>query len=132
MSKTSKSTTATGALNLAVSRQFELNTALLQGFAPSSEGPFPELVLLRSSEGYDAKGKGLECEKHEWLEERGDKKKAVEGWEKVTGKEVPVVDIPGNHFEVFDGGNVSFSFFLSLSASGIVYEEVSRLTLLCL
>lgn len=67
----------------------------------------PKMVLLRSREGFDASS--LACARHAWLEDRGDQKKAVEGWEKVCGGKVDVVDIPGNHFEVFEQRNVSLS-----------------------
>lgn len=32
---------------------------------------------------------------------------ATRGWEMVTGARVPVIDVPGNHFEPFEMRNVS-------------------------
>lgn len=92
---------------VAIRRQFELNTALLANFKPPKveHGQHLDIVLLRCSEGYDAAG--LDCVKHSWLEDRSNARAAVEGWEKVVGREVRVVDLPGNHFEVFDKANVS-------------------------
>ncbi|KAL8766516.1 MAG: hypothetical protein Q9209_006732 [Squamulea sp. 1 TL-2023] len=92
-------------VNRAIVRQFELNTALLTGFTPSADGPFPDLVLLRSKEGYTPKRK--DCPSHAWLEDRSDPRKAVEGWEMIVQKPVKVIDIPGNHFDVFKEANVS-------------------------
>lgn len=90
---------------LAIRRQFELNTALLTNFGPQ-RGNYPNIVLLRSSEGYDAKG--LNCKKNAWLEDRSDPRTAVGGWEEIVAGEVKVLDVPGNHFEVFEKANVSF------------------------
>lgn len=35
---------------------------------------------------------------------------ATKGWEGLAGSKVPVIDIPGNHFEPFDQKNVSTFF----------------------
>ncbi|KAL8878483.1 MAG: hypothetical protein Q9198_003712, partial [Flavoplaca austrocitrina] len=90
-------------INDAIVRQFEFNTALLTAFHPDAEGPFPVLVLLRSTDGYNAEA--LDCPPHTWLEDRSDPRKAVEGWEIVVGRSVKVIDIPGNHFNVLDAEN---------------------------
>lgn len=94
---------------IAIRRQFELNTALLAKFKPPKveHGQHIDIVLLRCSEGYDAAG--LDCAKHAWLEDRSDARRAVEGWERVVEGDVEVVDLPGNHFEVFDKANVSLA-----------------------
>lgn len=63
------------------------------------------MVLLRSREGFSTKG--LNCAPHEWLENRNDVTLATKGWEGLVGARVPVIDIPGNHFEPFDQKNVS-------------------------
>ena len=90
----------------AIRRQFKLNTDLLTNFTPPKQhGQYPPTVLLRCSEGYDTKA--LKSVKHAWLEDRSDPRTAVEGWERVVGGDVRVIDVPGNHFEVFDETNVS-------------------------
>ena len=91
----------------ALRRQFELNTALLADFKPldTSHDAYPDMVLLRSREGYNATD--LHCERHAWLENREDPRTAVEGWETIVGKEVRIVDVPGHHFGVFEKENVS-------------------------
>lgn len=41
-----------------------------------------------------------------WLQDRRDRSLATAGWEMLTGSSVPCVDIPGNHFQVFDTANI--------------------------
>ncbi len=97
----------TRAINKAVLRQFTLNTALLVKFEPAPMPTQPKMILLRSREGFDASG--LACKRHAWLEDREDQRSAVEGWETVVGAKVEVIDVPGNHFEVFEENNVSLN-----------------------
>ena len=88
-----------------VRKQFMSNTALLSDFKPDRKGISPAIVLLRCTEGFDASG--IECPGHEWLEDRSDVRNTVAGWEQIVEEEIKVIDIPGNHFEVFDKDNVS-------------------------
>lgn len=93
-----------------IKAQFENNTRNLVNYRPAAAGPNPKMVLLRSREGYSTKG--LNCAPHEWLENRSDVTLATKGWEGLTGAKVPVIDIPGNHFEPFDQKNVSTLLFV--------------------
>ena len=75
----------------------------------------PQTFLLRSKDSYDLNTErdGGECE-NPWLQDRSDPRTSIVGWEIVTGAKVPHIDIPGNHFQVFDVANVSdatFSFY---------------------
>lgn len=90
-----------------VRAQFEANTRSLVAYRPSAGGRNPKLVLLRCRDGVPTQGA-----RHEWLENRADVRLATGGWEMLTGTQVPVVDIPGNHFEVFARANVSFLLLL--------------------
>lgn len=87
-----------------VAAQFEDNTRNLIAYRPDL-APGPRIVLLRSEDGYSTVGMG--CVPHEWLENRADAELATRGWEEITGAKVPVVPIPGNHFEPFERDNVS-------------------------
>lgn len=87
-----------------VHAQFESNSRNLLAYHPEP-GPSPRIVLLRSRESYSTTNLG--CAPHEWLENRTDVEIATKGWEEITGVPVPVVEIPGNHFEPFENGNVS-------------------------
>ena len=76
----------------------------------STNRPSPRTFLLRSTNGYELhaeKGDGGKEVENAWLRDRSDPGTCVAGWETVTGAEVPHADIPGNHFEAFDGANVS-------------------------
>jgi hypothetical protein len=63
-------------------------------------GPYPQLVLLCSSENYYDPGGDLEVPG--WLSNRGDRRRsAAAGWETIVGKPVKCIDIPGHHFQAF-------------------------------
>ncbi|OBZ65138.1 Conidial yellow pigment biosynthesis polyketide synthase [Grifola frondosa] len=63
----------------------------------------------RALVAYDPSSSPLRSEKIQSLEFLGDRAnptQAVAEWESVLGSKVPVLDIPGNHFEVFERANV--------------------------
>ena len=82
-----------------VVRQFRTNSHLLEQYGQSGiKGPFPNVVLLRSSEGFcPPTVTGIPA----WLSDRRDGKVVTEDWEQFLGQTIKVFDIPGNHFEVF-------------------------------
>ncbi|KAL9045074.1 MAG: hypothetical protein Q9214_001839 [Letrouitia sp. 1 TL-2023] len=103
----------------AVREQFITNTAHLADFKPKRlNGRYPDTVLLRSKEGFDASGLG--SRPHRWLEDRSETRYAVEGWEEIIGHDVKLIDIPGNHFEVFDENNISTTSIAIEKACAIV------------
>ncbi|KAI0919364.1 Type I Iterative Polyketide synthase (PKS) [Taiwanofungus camphoratus] len=61
-------------------------------------------VMLRSREGFPLAK--VETESASFLADRNDPAKSVVEWEKVLGTAVPVLDIPGNHFEPFEAKNI--------------------------
>ncbi|KAH9928293.1 uncharacterized protein B0H18DRAFT_1084485 [Fomitopsis serialis] len=73
--------------------------------SPACHVRLPKAVMLRSQEAYvgDVEGRATAA----FLTDRREPAKSVEGWEKVLGAVVPVVDIPGNHFQPFDPENVA-------------------------
>lgn len=73
--------------------------------SPTGKTLPPKAVMLRSKEGFPLKR--VDCESAVFLAERGDPAAAVKEWETVLGTKVPVLDIPGNHFEPFEPRNVS-------------------------
>ncbi|KAI9804114.1 MAG: Type I Iterative PKS [Sarcosagium campestre] len=87
-----------------VKRQFQMSAAFLRDFQSDKSAPHPRTVMLRSSEGYDTKAIG--APRHPWLEDRSDPSTAVTEWESIVQNRVPVIDIPGNHFEPFEEANV--------------------------
>ena len=76
--------------------------------SPASHVALPETVMLRSRDGYDVDVAG--CDIAKFLADRRDPATLVVGWEKLLGRPVPVLDIPGNHFQPFEPENVRVSF----------------------
>ncbi|KAI1082132.1 polyketide synthase [Whalleya microplaca] len=83
------------------------------GAAPETrnpERPIPRVILLRSAAGwtpplgYD--GPPIGESENPWLQDRADRSLGTAGWEMLTGTSLPCIDIPGNHFQVFDAVNV--------------------------
>lgn len=60
--------------------------------------------MLRSKEAFRVSG--LEVS-DEFLSDRGDSSVTLKGWKEVVGGDIPVLDIPGNHFEPFEPRFVS-------------------------
>lgn len=60
--------------------------------------------MLRSANSFDAQGLcGVE---YGWLERQDVRDEAIDGWRALVG-DIEVLDIEGNHFEVFMGDKVS-------------------------
>ena len=86
-------------MSFLVKQQFQMNSQLLLNYDPAmGSGPCPQLVLLRSRDGYCPSG-GPEIP--EWLSHRGDRLSTIAGWEKIVGVPVKCIDIEGNHFQPF-------------------------------
>ncbi|TFY63793.1 hypothetical protein EVJ58_g3045 [Rhodofomes roseus] len=73
--------------------------------SPACHVEAPRTVMLRSQEAYDIDMEG--CETAVFLTDRQDRNKAVEGWQRLLGAMVPIIDIPGNHFQPFEYENVN-------------------------
>ncbi|KAK1235584.1 polyketide beta-ketoacyl-synthase [Marasmius sp. AFHP31] len=90
-----------------VKSQFQMSSRMLGDYEPPTTGPHPAIVLLRSSEGLKLDHTdGPVVEIPEWLSDRSDPSRISIGWERLTQTPVKVIDIPGNHFEVFNVQNV--------------------------
>lgn len=107
---------AADAIRKLVQRSFRTCANLLGAFNALLEtmegvgnikGPVPRLVLLRCTLGWaPPPGYGELIMENPWLQDRRDRSLATAGWEMLTGSSVPCVDIPGNHFQVFDTANI--------------------------
>ena len=92
--------------------QLRTNSALLTRYEPPNLECYPRTVFLRSKEGVVSDiGENIPM----WLADRNDARTAVEGWERLLGKEVKMWDIPGNHFQPFMPANVSVAWYLLIS-----------------
>ncbi|KAJ5674340.1 type I iterative polyketide synthase [Penicillium maclennaniae] len=94
-----------------VRKSFTACAGMLGTFKPqattSASRPIPRIFLLRSKEGFRLDtGNGSGGVENIWLQDRSEPKTSIEGWETLTKAKVPYVDIPGDHFQVFDVANV--------------------------
>ena len=89
-----------------MSAQFQANAALLGKYQlPSTEVAYPNVIMLRSRET-------LDCEKvcgvhYPWISDQKSRSAAIVAWEQLVRQSIPVLDIPGHHFEAFASQNVS-------------------------
>ncbi|KAI1087806.1 putative polyketide synthase [Rostrohypoxylon terebratum] len=100
-------TEAAKAIRALTRRSFASCASLLGSFAPESPEalPTPRVFLLRSREGWQDPS-DPELFENEWLQDRRSPRGAISGWETVTASKIGWVDIPGNHFQVFDADNI--------------------------
>jgi thioesterase domain-containing protein len=120
-SSSSSSTNATAtAMRKLIHRSFSRCASLLGAFSaalsgtttPKDSRPIPRVILLRAKEGWvSPPGYPSSTGEYEnaWLQDRGDPGLATRGWDEVTGQAagtVRYIDIPGDHFTVFDKANV--------------------------
>lgn len=97
-----------------VRKSFTACAGMLGAFKPEAvtniSRPIPQTFLLRSRDGFCLNGKddspGFE---NAWLQDRSDPRSSIEGWEILTKTKIPYMDIPGDHFQVFDIANVSWA-----------------------
>jgi hypothetical protein len=88
-----------------VKAQFRMNSCLFGNYDPySSQGLFPPVTLLRSSEGFNPSDLS---DVPLWLADRTNPEQVVAGWENLIGSPIKVWAIPGNHFRPFEVSNVS-------------------------
>ncbi|TCD66000.1 Type I Iterative Polyketide synthase (PKS) [Steccherinum ochraceum] len=64
----------------------------------------PRTIMLACNEGVSVQA--IDSCSTRWLADRSDLSRMVFGWEKATGSRIPILEIPGNHFEVFESRNI--------------------------
>lgn len=84
--------------------EFKTNAALLSAYVPPVKHSFFKTVVLRSRETFDTHA--LCGTRYDWLSSQKTRDVAIRGWEDIVGGKADVLEIPGNHFEVFDVENV--------------------------
>ncbi|OAA52231.1 Beta-ketoacyl synthase [Beauveria brongniartii RCEF 3172] len=109
------------AIRKLVQQSFRICAGLIGDFGTSAElqqrglskpaGPVPRVILLRSAVGWTSPrgytGAAVGDMENPWLQNRRDRSLATAGWEVLTGGPIQCVDIPGNHFQVFDAPNIA-------------------------
>ncbi|GIJ90983.1 type I iterative polyketide synthase [Aspergillus pseudoviridinutans] len=94
-----------------VRESFTACAGMLGAFKPeavtSTSRPIPRTFLLRSRDGFliNTSNGSREVE-NAWLQDRSDPRTSIEGWEILTKAKMPYMDIPGDHFQVFDVANI--------------------------
>ena len=108
-----------------VRKSFTACAGMLGAFKPdavtSTSRPIPRAFLLRSKDGFHLNAnndsRGVE---NVWLQDRSDPRTSIEGWEILTKAKMPYMDIPGDHFQVFDVANVSWITSIYLEARNML------------
>lgn len=74
---------------------------------------FPNVAMIRCEDAFPTGDLQIThtTESMSFLCERDDPRTITSDWEKLTGKSVPVLDIPGHHFEPFQKRNVSLFIY---------------------
>ncbi|THH09272.1 hypothetical protein EW145_g2129 [Phellinidium pouzarii] len=90
----------------------------LRATAISRASAYPNMVMLRCCEPFHMSSiRGHPSKRIPFLEDRNDSKTSVRDWEMLIGKHVPVLDIPGHHFEPFAPRNVNI-----LTHASVIYH----------
>ena len=90
--------------------QFQTNAAMLGKYKPTTITTILstfKVIMLQSRDTFDSEALcGIQ---YPWLQEQEERKSAIKAWCKLLGREMPVLEIPGNHFEPFKMENVSIA-----------------------
>ncbi|MCJ1432685.1 hypothetical protein MMC27_002042 [Xylographa pallens] len=87
-----------------VLQQFQTNAGMLGQYTPGPHTPLFKVVMLRSRDTFDSER--LCGVRYPWLGEQKARDEAIAGWRTLLGSEMPVLEIPGNHFDVFAKANI--------------------------
>lgn len=97
-----------------VRKSFTSCATMLGAFNPeavaSTSRPIPRTFLLRSKDDFHLSTiNDSRVVENAWLQDRSNPRTSIEGWEVLTKTKMPYMDIPGDHFQVFDVANVSWA-----------------------
>ena len=106
-----------------VRESFTACAEMLGAFKPeavtSTSRAIPRTFLLRSRDGFHLNTSNDSGRaENVWLQDRTEPRTSIEGWEILTKAKMPYMDIPGNHFQVFDAANVSWGLLLHVWIQG--------------
>ena len=99
------------ALQEQLEREFQTNASLLGSYKPESlprYGKPLKTVMLKARELFDTEA--LCGVKYDWLSREEAREAAIGEWEGLVGGRIEVWEVPGDHFAVFEGENVSTCF----------------------
>lgn len=84
--------------------EFKRNAGLLGNYSPPTRNSI-KAVMLRSRDTFDTEK--LCGVRYDWLSRQATRDDAVKRWEEMLGGAMDVLEILGNHFQVFDNKFVS-------------------------
>lgn len=90
-----------------VEAQFQRHARLLQGYDPERVAGDVPCVMLKCTRTLDTET--LCGVSYPWLSDDSFRDQGVKDWEQLIGRQVPVVDIDCDHFQVFDDKHVSLT-----------------------
>ncbi|CRK24047.1 hypothetical protein BN1708_003738 [Verticillium longisporum] len=87
-----------------VEAQFRRHAGLLKRYSPlplRGDVPCVSIVCMKTIDTQALCGVS-----YPWLSDSGFRDESLKGWERLLGREIPVLEIDCNHFEVFDAPNI--------------------------
>ncbi len=91
----------------------------------AESGTYPKAVMVRCTSPVSMSGAGVSWACVPFLDDRHDPRTMTDDWESLVGCRIPVLDVPGNHFEMFENGNVRAAIHPS---SSTVIDDVPFLS----
>lgn len=115
--------------------QMTHSTNTLVAYTPPAQSDYPALpnvAMIRCADSFSLSNiTGINKSKRlSFLEDRKDPKELTRDWERLTGKDVPIFNIPGHHFEVFSPANVSFALIANVLSNTYLLSFVFQSTIL--
>lgn len=88
-----------------VAAQFERHAMMLQHYQPAAEKIAATCVMIKCLENIDTlQAYGVE---YPFLSSSEARDESIREWEALTGRQIPVLDLHCNHFEIFNTSHVS-------------------------
>lgn len=114
----------------AIKAQFHRNARLLGAYNPTlSQGNNADkdvqCIMLKCKGTFDAEG--LCNVKYGWLSDEQSRMASIKAWEGLVGSPVPVLDVDGNHFDLFSPEHVSLLNALP-NSSAKTHLQVEKLS----
>ena len=85
-------------------KEFERNIALMKDYRGLPLGGSIPSLFLRCAVGYAAPEA---IEVHKWFTDRSDSEETVAGWRELLGDGMKILEVAGDHFEMFNLSRVS-------------------------
>lgn len=118
----------TGGISM-IADQFSHHARFLSEYHPDTQiDKERTYIMLQSVECFETTR--LCGVKYPWLEDADARSESLRNWERVLGRQLSVLEIPGNHFEPFKPDNVSLQHCFKLTIIRNRYHKSSLLEFL--